>query len=104
MTTLDEIYTFIPGEQGSWPANTSPFASLVGDLAAWRAIQAVPNYNEPVAWPTRRDFVPLVELFAEAQSTAASWTPDTEAAHAEQQENVWAFREPQLGVIFDQGD
>jgi hypothetical protein len=104
MTTLDEIYTFVPGEQTSWPVSTSSCGSLVVDLAAWRAIQAAPNYNAPVSWPISKDFAPLVDLFAEAQHSAGSWAPDTSAGHAEQQENARAFRESQLDVILQRGD
>lgn len=104
MTTLDEIYTFVPGEQASSPVSTSSFSSLVMDLAAWRAIQSAPNYNPPVSWPASRDFEPLMDLLAEARGSVGSWTPDTAADRAEQQENAWAFRDSQLNVILQQGD
>ena len=54
LTTLDEIYAFVPGGQASCPVNT--------------------------------------------------WTPDTPANRAEQQENALVSRESQLKVILRQED
>jgi hypothetical protein len=112
MTTLEDIYRFMPGDQASWPVSTSPFGSVVSDsfvifvaeLAFWRAIQAPPNYNAPVTWPVPGEFAPLVELASEAQRSVRAWRPDTPADLAEQEENAWAFHESQLNVIFGQGD
>lgn len=104
MTTLDDIYTFVPGGQASWHPNTSPSDCLLVDLAAWRAIQAAPSYNAPLSWPVNRNFAPLLDLVAEARRSAGPWTPDMAADSAEQQENAWVFRESQLNVILGQDD
>lgn len=102
MTTLDEIYTFVPGAQAPWHRNTSSVSSLAIDVAAWRAIQAAPSYNAPLSWPVDRNFAPLIALVAEAQPSAEPWTPDTD--DAEQQENATVFRESQLNVILGLDD
>lgn len=112
MTTLDDIYRFIPGDQASWPASTSPFSTLssesfgifVVDLALWRTIQAAPNYNAPITWSIPEEFAPLLELVSEAHRAVTPWVPDTAADSAEQQENAWAFRDSQLNVIMQQED
>ena len=102
MTTLNEVYTFVPGEQMPWSASTGSVAYLAMDwaaeLAAWRSIQAAPNYNPP-ANLVARDFAPLVQLVAEAHYVAGVWEPDTDAQRAEQHENAVAFGESQLNVI-----
>src|SRR5271169_5428984 len=102
MTTLDEIYAFVPGGQAPWHPNTSSVGCLVVDLAAWRAIQAAPSYNAPLSWPVDRNFAPLIALVAEAEPSAEPWTPDTD--NAEQQENAAVFRESQLNVILGRDD
>jgi hypothetical protein len=110
VTTLDEVYTFvpggqelIPGRQTLWSANTTASYGLVVDLTAWWAVQATPRYNGPASWPSE-NFESLDRLVAEARQSDGSWSPDTAEDLAEHQENARAFRESQLNVIFGQED
>ncbi len=104
MTTLDEIYSYVPG--GQIP---SPEASSTRDIrsasAEWWVIVATPDYNSPQASVPHRDFSPLDNLLADAQIAQGSADrPDSDDDLDLQRENARAFRNSQLNVIGRESD
>jgi hypothetical protein len=107
MTTLDEIYTYVPGGQESFQNGRNTSKSLLpGQASAAALIFGVAlDYNSASGTAPSRDFSPLDDLVARARVTAPSEAaPDTREDLAEQRENASGFRSSQLNVIFREND
>jgi hypothetical protein len=107
VTTLDEIYRYVPGGQQLEQQLPNTARSLVpGHMAAaWLIFGAALDYNSALGVVPPRDFSPLDNLVADARMISPSVTElDSEDDLAEQRENATGFRNAQLNVIFREND